>query len=534
MDLSSDTGSRRFELDRRLGKGGFGEVFAATMTSPGGIATRVAVKLLHADLDPRGDAVARMRDEGKLLGMLDHPSILKVIDLVELNGKIALVTEYVEGTDLKACIRVGTGERERMPLRPLLEVIGRVADALEAAAHAKAFDGTELRLVHRDIKPANIRVGRRGDVKLLDFGIARASLRDARTSTHVVLGSFGYLAPERFDPGRDVLPASDVFSLGCVLFEGVCGRSLFGELESHEQVALSVDQGRFDRYVLPRLEPLELPEPVAELLRSMLAFGEGDRPTAEQVSSRCEVIADSLEGPPLRRWCKTWDWPEDGRPTEEKRTLVEAMENFGSKRPVPTPAGVSDTLERGDTTTGGWSRVGLIGVGMTGVGAAGAAVGAGAVVLVLALLALAWSARQPSTPPTPAPVPVAAPAPAPVVEPAPAPAPEPASPEPELEPQPVLPPEPVAAPEPAPAPAPAPAPVVRPKTGHVVVASATPVELRRSGYRTSTGGDLAAGTWTLWADFGSGYQQSGVVELAADEQVTVRCSRVTYACQVTR
>ncbi|MCA9570598.1 MAG: serine/threonine protein kinase, partial [Myxococcales bacterium] len=182
---------RQFSIDRCLGSGGFGEVYLATMRSPGGVESEVALKVLHRGLDPRSQPIQRLRDEARLLGTLNHPAVLKVHDLVLLDGRIALVTEYVDGADLDECIRAG------LPLRATLEVIARTADALHAAYTSTGPEGVPLHLVHRDIKPSNIRVGRHADVRLLDFGIAKAAdaRREARTQTHAVLGSPWYMAP---------------------------------------------------------------------------------------------------------------------------------------------------------------------------------------------------------------------------------------------------------------------------------------------------------------------------------------------------
>ena len=115
---------RHFPVHTCLGAGGFGEVYKATMTSAGGVRHEVAIKVLHDGLDPRSQAVQRLRDEGKLLGVLRHPAILKVHDLVLLAGRVSLVTEYIEGGDLDQCFEKGT-----MPLRALMDVIGQVAAA---------------------------------------------------------------------------------------------------------------------------------------------------------------------------------------------------------------------------------------------------------------------------------------------------------------------------------------------------------------------------------------------------------------------
>ena len=170
---------RTYRLQHCLGRGGFGEVYLAVMET-GAVRAEVAVKLLNEGRDPGDQALERLRDEGRLLGLLNHPVILKVHDLLVLDGRVALVTEYVDGADLEQCFASGG-----VPIRALVEIVGRVADALGVAWNAPSPTGGPLHLVHRDVKPANIRIGRHGDVKLLDFGIARASdlQREARTRT---------------------------------------------------------------------------------------------------------------------------------------------------------------------------------------------------------------------------------------------------------------------------------------------------------------------------------------------------------------
>ncbi|MCA9492181.1 MAG: serine/threonine protein kinase, partial [Myxococcales bacterium] len=202
---------RRFQVHSCLGRGGFGEVYRATMSSSGGVRTEVAIKVLRGDIDPGSDSVKRLRDEGRLLGALRHPSILRVHDLVLLENRVALVTEYVEGDDLDKCMVPS------MPIRALLGVLGEVASALDAAwTTPSPTSGEAIHLVHRDVKPANIRIGRHGEVKLLDFGIARATnvVREAQTANNAMMGSYLYMAPERFHEDR-VEPPSDIYALGC-------------------------------------------------------------------------------------------------------------------------------------------------------------------------------------------------------------------------------------------------------------------------------------------------------------------------------
>lgn len=204
---------------RCLGKGGFGEVYQARMSTGDGPGVEVAVKLLHASLGDNDQAVRRMKDEGRVLKRLSHPHILEVVDLTRLDGRVALITEYVDGADLSTLIKT-----RDLPPRVAVEVAGAVARALHAAWTTSLGERGPLRLVHRDVKPSNIRLGRDGSVKLLDFGIARSDevTRGIVTASDLLVGSAPYLAPERFRKGPP-LPASDVFALGATAYEALAG-----------------------------------------------------------------------------------------------------------------------------------------------------------------------------------------------------------------------------------------------------------------------------------------------------------------------
>ena len=249
FDSTGQTGytseGRTFQIHGCLGRGGFGEVYRATMGSSGGVQTEVAVKVLRSDIDPGSDSVKRLRDEGRLLGQLSHPSIVKVHDLVLLDARVSLVTEYIEGEDLDQCFK---GEA-RIPPRALLAAVGEVASALDGAYNSPSpISGQPLRLIHRDIKPANIRIGRHGEVKLLEFGIARAgnAVREAQTAAYAMMGSYRYMAPERFHED-EVDPPSDVFALGAVLYEGLAAERFFEGLTLQQVYAFMLSSNRFRR-----------------------------------------------------------------------------------------------------------------------------------------------------------------------------------------------------------------------------------------------------------------------------------------------
>lgn len=318
QDPSATTPSRRFQFHACLGRGSYGEVYRATMSSAGGVRSEVAVKILRRDIDPGSDAVKRLRDEGRLLGAVRHPAILKVHDLVLLDDRVGLVTEFVEGDDLDNCI---TAEPP-VPLRVLLSVVGEVASALDVAWNSHAPGGGDvIHLVHRDVKPANVRVGRHGEVKLLDFGIARAANvgREARTASNSMVGSSAYMAPERFHDD-DVKPPSDVYSLGCLLFEGMTQRRYFHDREFKSIYGTMLSAEKYAAHLDDELRRIaDRPVGVQDLVRRMLAADPVTRPTASEVARLCEDLAEDISGPSLKRWCRNRAWPT---PPEVKGSLT--------------------------------------------------------------------------------------------------------------------------------------------------------------------------------------------------------------------
>lgn len=291
----------------QLGRGGYGEVYRATVFREGSESV-VAVKVLNASVRDGSDAQRRLRDEARVLGAIRHPNILRVHDLVEIQEHVAMIAEFVPGEDLDRCVLDGLGSRA------LLEVIAQVASALAAAWSApNKLTGKPLQLVHRDIKPENLRVRPDGRVKILDFGVARAMelQREAQTATNTVMGSFRYMAPERFDSELVPHPSVDVFALGCILYEGLAYRRLFEHLSMREMMVLSIPgHDRYQSYIAERLE--ELPDTTeARLINLIHRLVEREpelRPLPEDLAATCLAIASGLPAPDLETWATQRDW----------------------------------------------------------------------------------------------------------------------------------------------------------------------------------------------------------------------------------
>jgi serine/threonine-protein kinase len=202
----------RYELEELVGSGGMSDVFRARDNQ---LDRRVAIKILHGRYAGDPEYLERFRSEARAVARLSHPNIVTVIDRGDDAGRQYIVFEHVDGENLKELVlRSG-----RLPVGRAVELALAVADGL-AFAHQQG-------LVHRDVKPQNVLLSREGEVKVTDFGIARSlEVEHGVTQTGTVLGTGEYLAPEQAS-GKPVSPATDVYSLGVVLWEMLAGEVPF-------------------------------------------------------------------------------------------------------------------------------------------------------------------------------------------------------------------------------------------------------------------------------------------------------------------
>jgi eukaryotic-like serine/threonine-protein kinase len=269
-----------YRIVRLLGQGGMGAVYEARQEP---LDRRVALKTLHPEYARDQDAVARFFNEAKALSKLEHPSIVQVSDFGNAaDGTAYLVMEYLRGQSLGRRLRELSGRGERLPLLTTLQIAFQTADVL-AVAHAQG-------VVHRDIKPDNLMLitdavapgGER--VKLLDFGIAKLSgLHDkvnVKTATQAVMGTPSYMSPEQCAGAGGVDAKTDVYALGCVLFELLAGRPPFIAEGAGQLIGMHLFQ------TPPALRSLvpQVPESVAELVHHLLTRDKVQRPTMDEAA----------------------------------------------------------------------------------------------------------------------------------------------------------------------------------------------------------------------------------------------------------
>lgn len=285
---------RTLTFNRVLGAGAMGTVYHAELRSPGGFVRTCAVKVMKAQPGPDHEQfMARMRDEARLLGMLQDEQILGVSELVSIENRDAVVMEFVEGLDLAELIK-----EHRVPPRALCELGAEMAGVLGRAHTAKhPTTGQALNVIHRDIKPANVMLTARGNVRLLDFGVARAAFSNRESQTQgLVLGTLNYFPPEVL-VGAEPNQAVDIYGLGLTLWECATGK---------EWGTPQAQQKRFERRVEQRLE--ELPadyQPLVPILKRILQWEPQARPTGAEVEKLLLSASDRSKGEGLRTWART-------------------------------------------------------------------------------------------------------------------------------------------------------------------------------------------------------------------------------------
>ena len=256
----------RYLLVERMAVGGMAEIFKAKSHGAHGFEKTLVVKRILPQLAEDPGFVDMFIDEAKVTVRINHPKVVQVLDFGEVDGQYFIAMEYVQGVDGLALLRMCVQHGFRPTTHIAVHIISEVLDALHYAHTLKAEDGRELSIVHRDISPSNIFISNQGEVKLGDFGIARASIRTAGTDTRNLKGKYGYLSPEVVTGGK-VDQRSDIFSAGVVLAELLMVRRLF-VAKSELEVLLQVRDARLDR--LERYGK-HIPEDLRQILESALA-----------------------------------------------------------------------------------------------------------------------------------------------------------------------------------------------------------------------------------------------------------------------
>jgi eukaryotic-like serine/threonine-protein kinase len=291
----------RYRLVKRIAAGGMGEVHLATVAGPEGFEKVVVVKRMLPSMSADRNVIRLFLDEARLVAKLSHRNIAQIFELGEDSGGFYVAMEFVRGPSLRRILSFFEEGRDfadlgqRIPPVLAIDIVAQVAEALAYAFSAQADDGTPLHIVHRDVTPENILVSTAGDVKLIDFGVAKSVQQQHSTEAGTVKGKLAYMSPEQ-SRGEPLDGRSDIFSLGIVLCELLTGRNPFNRGEVIPTVlAIQKDPPELPSQVDPTLAPCDA------VIKGMLAKNASDRyPDCYRVAEELMVLRTRLPPSPLR------------------------------------------------------------------------------------------------------------------------------------------------------------------------------------------------------------------------------------------
>lgn len=518
-----------YTLLRRIGAGGMGEVWIARKTTLGGAAKLVAIKTVLPDKAQNPESRRMFLDEARLSMLMSNSNIVQVFDADEAaDGTCYMAMEYVEGIDLARLTEQLRTTGELLSHSAIAYIVGEVLKAL-AYAHELTIDGIRRTIIHRDISPHNVMLSSAGEVKVMDFGIARLSSEE--TSGTFVKGKLRYMPPEQFEKsGR--APSLDLFAVGAILHELLDGQRFRGNgLDEAQLVGMCV------RGVVPELScaPERVPAAFRVLLDGLLEPVAAKRiqsaREAHRVLSRWPGDRDAkFELEAIVRRFVSGSNASDESAVEAASTV--AVDRSASKR-TPAPVRVAMLADSGRATSEELTEFVNSDRSETGVGRSESAVAAVAhglrinwIFVALACVGFAvgafgigtvlgWRADDAAIVEAPREELEASPEPD-IVEPDP-PAPSEAAPEPAPQPKPQ--PQPAPAPQPKPQPQPEPAPPPQPR------APAEPEPKPKRAARTSVS-ITAAG---VWAQVKIGRKEYTIDRLAGTKQIATKLAPGEYA-----
>lgn len=320
----------KYVLLERVSVGGMAEVHRVRPLNAPNFKRFLALKRILPNLAEDEEFIAMFVDEAKIAVQLHHRQVCQIYELGQLNDSFYIVMEYIAGKNLLQMMQRFRAQKKIMSVTQAAFIVQRVCEGLDYAHRKLGEDGSPLNIIHRDISPQNILVSYDGEVKVIDFGIARAASKNKQTQVGVLKGKFGYMSPEQAN-GEDVDRRSDIFAVGALLWEMLTARRLF--------------QGDSDFATLEKVRSETIQPPSArnkrvppELDRIVARALDRDRTTryqwAGEMADELRAFLATVTPPYTDRTLSGWmvaNWEED---LEEERQKIEAFKQFVSAQDV--------------------------------------------------------------------------------------------------------------------------------------------------------------------------------------------------------
>ena len=216
----------KYILLEKLATGGMAQLYKAKITGIQGFEKLIAIKMILPHLAKEKELIVSFIDEAKLAALLNHQNIVQIYDFGSMEDSFFISMEYLYGNDIRAIWNTAREKNQPISLEYALYIMSRVCSGLGYAHELKDFQGNSLNIIHRDISPQNIFVTYQGDVKILDFGIAKAASQSTVTQCGMIKGKVAYMSPEQA-AGKAIDQRSDIFSAGIVLYELIAHSKMF-------------------------------------------------------------------------------------------------------------------------------------------------------------------------------------------------------------------------------------------------------------------------------------------------------------------
>jgi serine/threonine protein kinase/Tfp pilus assembly protein PilF len=284
MTVFQPTQFGKYQLLDKIAVGGMAELFRAKLTGVQGFEKLIAIKKILPNLSGEDNLITSFIDEAKLAALLHHENIVQIYDFGSIDNEYFLAMEFLFGKDLRIIRQ--TAKKRDLPLgiENILYIISRICAGLDYSHNLKDLQGQPLNIIHRDINPQNIFITYEGQVKIIDFGIAKAANHNTKTRENLIKGKLAYMSPEQAN-GQAIDHRSDIFSTGIILYELLAVRRMFKGETMH--VLSLVREAQYDppEEVIPNL-----PAKLNDILRRALAKDPQDR-----YQSAGDMLADVEE-----------------------------------------------------------------------------------------------------------------------------------------------------------------------------------------------------------------------------------------------
>jgi serine/threonine protein kinase len=303
----------RYHVVSKIAKGGMAEIFLALQQGEQGFQKPVVLKRILPALAADPKFVRMFVDEAHIASTLNHSNLVQVLDLGRSGGQYFLVLEFVDGWSLEQIRRRAQHAKLKLPIPLALSVVSALCRGL-AYVHTREKNGQPLGIVHRDVTPQNVLISQHGEVKLADFGIAKAIGKSERSATGIIKGKFAYMSPEQ-SQAQPLDARSDLFSVGTVLYLLTTGRKPF-DGATDADVIMQVRRARPEK---PSTVVRDLNPDVERLINRALRANPGKRwQSAEQMADKIDAILVKLGEPsgpaPLKRWLETLSAKDGAKP----------------------------------------------------------------------------------------------------------------------------------------------------------------------------------------------------------------------------